>query len=235
MSQIKQRLTRWVHQPADQRCKSYIFFTTVGSFIARAVQFGKLPYFSDKTNFLNQVFVKQCWAWTLLLITLITLLRVILDKLPLRKVYIVTLRLMFGTLFWYSMTTIIDGLKDNMGKCTEGEGEYNTRLLCVTEGGSWKYVMDISGHMFMMVFCNLFITKTLDEINQHQDKDPLQLPHVILHAVCRLFVILFDIMMVFTILYWHSPPEKILGTLTGVLGYFLLFKQLSSFIPTNWV
>ena len=30
--------------------------------------------------------------------------------------------------------------------------------------------------MFMMVFCNLFITKTLDEINQQQDKGIYYLP-----------------------------------------------------------
>ena len=54
----------------------------------------------------------------------------------------------------YSMTTIIDGLKDNMGKCTAGEGELNTRLLCVAEGGNWKYVMDISGNHLHLLFIN---------------------------------------------------------------------------------
>ena len=49
------RLTRWIYQSADVRCKSYIFFTTIGSFVSRAVQFGRPPFFSDKTNFLNQV------------------------------------------------------------------------------------------------------------------------------------------------------------------------------------
>ena len=52
------------------------------------------------------------------------------------------------------MTTIIDGLKDNMGKCTAGEGELNTRLLCVAEGGNWKYVMDISGNHLHFLFIN---------------------------------------------------------------------------------
>ena len=55
MSLVRERIERWIHQSADQRCKCYIFFTTVGSFIARAVQFGRLPFFSDKYNFLNQV------------------------------------------------------------------------------------------------------------------------------------------------------------------------------------
>ena len=59
MSVVRVRLERWIHQSADQRCKCYIFFTTVGSFIARAVQFGRLPFFSDKYNFLNQVSVKR--------------------------------------------------------------------------------------------------------------------------------------------------------------------------------
>ena len=45
----------------------------------------------------------------------------------------------------YTLTTIIDGIKDNVGRCSVQPGEYNTKQLCVTEGGSWKYVMDISG------------------------------------------------------------------------------------------
>ena len=43
----------------------------------------------------------------------------------------------------YSVTTIIDGITENIGRCSLEE--FNTRQLCRTEGGSWKYAIDISG------------------------------------------------------------------------------------------
>ena len=43
----------------------------------------------------------------------------------------------------YVCTTVIDGIKDNMGRCSTGSA--NTKLLCRAEGGKWKWLMDISG------------------------------------------------------------------------------------------
>lgn len=233
MSRIKDRLNLWITVPAELKCKSYIFLATLGSFVARSVQFGKLPFFSDKQNFLNQIFVKQCWGWTLLVISIFTAIRYIWHKATIRRVYLVVLRLLFGTLYWYVMTSLIDGFKDNVGRCTNPE--FNNRKDCVLEGfGKWKYMMDISGHMFMMVFCNLFITHHVDEVLD-SEKGELSIPDLICVILCRLLVTMFEVMMVFTVLYWHSPPEKILGTLAGVLGYTLLFTRLSRFLPSNWV
>eukprot|EP00116_Pleurobrachia_bachei_P009283 sb/3469545/ len=218
------RLERWINQSAEERCKIYIFFTTVGSFVARAVEFGKIPFFSDKHNFLNQIFVKNCWAWTILLISLLAVVRMLFEKVPLRKIYLIILRLLFGTLYWYVCTSVIDGIKDNLGKCTTGAAE--TMLLCRAQGGVWKYVFDISGHMFMMVYCNLFITSHLEEMHGDEGPDSGSIPSRVISTLCLTLVSLFDIMMVFTVIYWHSPPEKILGCLIGVAGWTLTFKQL---------
>ena len=37
---------------------------------------------------------------------------------------------------------------------------------------------------------------------------------------------LFDFLMIFTILYWHTLPEKILGALVGVTGYVICFNVM---------
>ena len=86
--------------------------------------------------------------------------------------------------------------------------------------------MDISGHMFMLVFCNLFIGAHVEEAKQKGVFEG------VVGLVCKGVVCMFEVMMVCTILYWHTPAEKILGALAGVLGYSLIFKQIQSFMPS---
>lgn len=46
------------------------------------------------------MFVKNCWAWTILLVVALTVSRIVYQKLQLKKVYLISLRLAFGTLWW---------------------------------------------------------------------------------------------------------------------------------------
>ena len=210
----------WTNLSAEEKCKGYIIAVTLGSYISNLVNFGRIPFFSDKKNFINVIFIKWCWAWTLLLMVMFILLKLVSKSLTLRRAYLFILQLLFGSLYWYTMTTIIDGLRDNIGKCSVSDA--NSASLCKIERGTWKYFMDISGHIFMMSFCNLFITFHLDEYKK-ENIEPTILEKVVI-IMMKSFIAMFEISMIATILYWHTPAEKILGVLASVLGYTILFK-----------
>lgn len=152
---IGYRVNRLIQLTASERCKIYIILSTLGSFVAWGVQFVKLPFFSDKHNILNQIFVKWCWLWTIIAVTFLACSIFIVKRPPTKYLFAVALRLVLGTLYWYAMVTLINGLKHGMGRCSDMEIYFWNA--CVDAGHSWDHLMDISGHTFMLVFCNLLI------------------------------------------------------------------------------
>jgi len=222
----------WVlFTPPEEKTKVYILLTTLGSFLAGGVKFTPIPFFSDKHNIINQLFVKKCWAWTILLTVLLFSIRIANKRATMKRGYLAVLHLVYGTLFWYISTTLIDGLGDRVGICSNKT--FLTKDACILESNTWKPMIDISGHAFMLTFCNLFLGHQLDTVDTliHAEHTvPNYIERTIFFFIKGL-VAMFEVMFCMTIMYWHSPAEKILGTLLGVLGYNIMAHRMSQYLP----
>ena len=128
----------------------------------------------QKTNVLNQWFVKIGWFWTFTLTTLLTYFTTQVlthdfgnsDKTTSnnnlrQKTYMRFLlsrdfiRLVINTLIWFISVNSFLIIEDWTGACTEST-EIN-KLSCISRGHKWIPGFDISGHTFLLLFSNLVI------------------------------------------------------------------------------
>lgn len=144
-----------------------------------------IPYFADKRNLFNQVFVKQAWAWTTAVWATFVLASFLPGVTPPRRTQVVLLahvrRYALATLYWWYLTqsTWFFGLvgpslshrvllytgaecvpsalsSDGGGMSALVEGKCEGR-----KGDYWSGGHDVSGHTFLLVHSSLFLWETI--------------------------------------------------------------------------
>lgn len=216
--------------------------------------FAPLPrtYFARKSNLFNYYFVKWGWAWTLLSVSIFLGLTSFVyccgNKDRIRRHFY---RLGIGTLMWFSWTKSFVLLESYTASCMSGK--YNTRANCILAGSVWKG-FDISGHAFLLIYCSLLIAEEAKAIRgwerigdlirneEFEEESPLKplsehelahlkdnytrlTPYVRSAFVClTLFSILWDVMLVATIIYFHSMVQKVVGGVIAILMWYLTYK-----------
>lgn len=214
-----------------------------------------LPYFADKRNIFNQVFVKKAWFWTTLGVvahTAVAYPRVNPSR-PL-------LRLAIATGAWVLFTTWAFGPSINHrvllltgAKCVSPDfaasssadasslhpdlclpASYNASSL---EGQTsavrpyWHGGHDVSGHTFILVHSILLLITTVSPTFSPTAK-PTMVQTLVACAVLSL-VGLWWWMLLMTSAWFHSPPEKLSGLLAGFLGwssYWVVLGASSHFL-----
>ena len=174
-----------------------------------AGEFLNLPtsYFTQKSNFLNQIFVKRGWAWTFILLILLN------SKRSYKKLF-------SATVYWFLITqwafgpSVLDRIYQFSGSCSLLH--LKTLTECFASGGEWDG-LDISGHVFLLLHSSLLIW---EELLQSEFKNGLNL---ISGMLCLLLLILWMVMLIVTVLYYHSITEKILGTILG-FGFWSIYS-----------
>lgn len=166
-------------------------------------------YKIDKRNILNQWFVKIGWFWTnaLLLPLLFATIRMDDRETVAQAIF----RLVASSTLWYTSVNIFQFVDTTTG-------------------------FDISGHTFLLMFSNLFITSELkltdtqivvagDE-NQTKKKSSsitnlqaqtsrIKLSLVILSA-------LWDFMLLQTTLYYHTIIQKAIAAIWAILSWYIM-------------
>lgn len=61
-------------------------------------------------------------------------------------------RLVFATMVWFSITSLFNSIEAKTGMCEVTK--YHRREACITNGHLWRG-FDLSGHCFLLIFCNL--------------------------------------------------------------------------------
>ncbi|XP_066090440.1 acyl-coenzyme A diphosphatase FITM2 [Saccopteryx bilineata] len=224
--------------------RRYLPWAMVTSMLAGSLlkELSPLPesYLSNKRNVLNMYFVKVAWAWTLsLLLPFIALTNYHLTGkagLVLRRLS----TLLVGTAIWYVCTAIFSSVEHYTGSCYQSpalEGirkEQRSKLQCHREGGFW-HGFDISGHSFLLTFCALMIVEEMAVLQELKTDRSQGLHTAITSLVVALGFLTFIWVWMFlcTAVYFHDLPQKVLGTLFGLLGWYGTygFWYLKSFSP----
>lgn len=229
----------------------YLAALMCGSLIC---DFAPIPrsYFSRKSNFLNQYFVKWGWAWTLTLVsTFLYLTSWVYCCGNTEKIKKHFYRLGIGSLMWFSWTKFFVLLESYTASCMSGK--YSTKTSCLLAGYNWKG-FDISGHAFLLIYCSLLIAEeaksirgwerisdlirneefeeesplkplTEDELNHLRENYFKYTPYVRSAFVAlTLLSILWDVMLVATIMYFHSMVQKFVGGSIAILMWYLTYK-----------
>lgn len=144
-----------------------------------------IPYFADKRNVLNQVFVKQAWAWTTAVWATFVLASFLPGATAPRRTQAVLTahvrRYVLATLYWWYLTqsTWFFGVGPSLShrvllysgaECvpsalsSDGGG-----MSAFVEGGKcdgrkgdyWRGGHDVSGHTFLLVHASLFLWETI--------------------------------------------------------------------------
>ena len=214
----------------------------------------KIPasYFSNPKNGLNQYFVKLGWGWTCSLlgsfICLTSYTYCCANTVMVRKHL---LRLVVATVWWWCCTSFFDYIQQLTGFCDIGKAnEYKIKATCRDAGGNWLG-FDISGHTFILIYALLIISeevqcvigwdKIADVIKTEEKGDSPKLteselaklkdtfekftPYVRLMVILlTMLVLLWNVMLLSTIIYFHNMPQKVLGMTFAISGWFVTYQ-----------
>ena len=225
----------------------YLVFVTVGSCLTDIVPVPR-TYFADKSNFFNQTFVKWGWGWTLLLLMCFTILSSWVytcgDK---RAVWRHLARFLVSTAGWFVCVRLFVYVESITGFCTSNK--HSDITSCRRAGYKWLG-FDISGHSFLLIHCLLTISEEVkcfkgwegiaDLMKVEEESSPkikpeqvdfLKLHYDVWTPVIKVFFVLLTVlsvlweaMLIATVLYFHNMPQKLLGALTAVTVWFISYR-----------
>lgn len=173
--------------------------------------------------------MKVSWGWNLVLLLPFILLSNSYD----RSFIFVCKRLtclVVATAIWYSCTETFFYIEDVTGVCYKSdkmaeilEG-FNTKAECRNAGHFWDG-FDISGHSFILSYSTLLIVEEMVPmlylVQHYQNRTTvLNALYLALNAIAIIWVWMFAC----TSVYFHNTFQKFLGTLFGVLGWYMTYK-----------
>lgn len=176
--------------------------------------------------------VKLSWGWTLLLLTPFLLLSNSSLNKSVRFLSRRLLSLLVATAIWYVCTQAFFFIEDLTGECYEtgatdvNKLEFSTKASCRRAGFRWSGY-DISGHSFILAYSTLFIVEEIAPMAfLKKDKLDAQISTVLnlLYVALNLMVIMWVWMFACTAVYFHDLAQKLLGTLCGLLGWYLTYR-----------
>lgn len=230
-------------------------------------------YLSRKDNFFNTYFAKFCWPWTMLVLGAFVFVSAYTTSCGRKPVIKSSLmRLVIATSAWYGFTGLFLMIEDSSGVCNATK--FLNKAQCKESGYEWKG-LDISGHCFVLVLCNLVILeeakcylgweriKDMLRIEEHK-RLSVEIPndangneestvlsrlnseeflHLrsnyrkhtvtirVLFCLLSLLLVLWDLMIVSTVLYFHLMIEKVVASCLAVVTWFILYRVLYT---QNW-
>lgn len=177
-------------------------------------------------------FVKVSWGWTLLLLTPFILLS---NSSFSRSAIFLGRRLMslvVATVIWYVCTETFLYIEDFTGSCFETDtvdviNKVLTSKASCRRAGFYWHGYDISGHSFILAYSALFIMEETAPMASLKTASLSALPRMVLnllYVALNLIVILWVWMFACTSVYFHHLFDKLLGTICGVLGWYLTYR-----------
>ncbi|XP_074536735.1 acyl-coenzyme A diphosphatase FITM2 [Halichoeres trimaculatus] len=209
----------------------FVFTSAVGSTL-KELEVVPESYFSSSRNALNVYFVKVSWGWTLLLLTPFILLSNSSFSKSSSFVQRRLLSLVVATAIWYVCTETFFYIEDLTGSCFETKAmdlirkEFTSKVSCKQAGFYW-HGYDISGHSFILSYSALFIMEEMVPMAFLKTASLSawqRLALNLLYVALNLIVMIWVVMFFSTSLYFHDPSHKGLGTIFGLLGWYLTYR-----------
>lgn len=177
-------------------------------------------------------FIKLSWGWTLLLLTPFILLA---NSLFSRKAPFLgrrVLSLVVATAIWYVCTAAFFYIENVTGSCYETDTmditkkEFTLKVSCRQAGFHW-HGYDISGHAFILAYSSLFIVEEIAPMGSLKMGSYSALPRVVLnflYVALNLILMIWVWMFACTAVYFHDLSHKLVGTVCGLLAWFLTYR-----------
>ncbi|XP_028309289.1 acyl-coenzyme A diphosphatase FITM2 [Gouania willdenowi] len=229
---VDQLVSLWRKAGVRQRFPwMFLLFSVLGSAV-KELDFVPQTYFSGSRNMLNVYFVKVSWGWTLLLLTPFLLLSNASFSRSVSFLGQRLLSLLVATAMWFVCTETFFYIEDVTGSCYENHmmtavnAEFVTKAACRRAGFHWNGY-DISGHSFILCYSSLFImeeTAAMASVNAASLSSLPRLVMNLLYLALNLILVIWVWMFVCTSVYFHDPSHKLLGTLCGLLCWFLTYR-----------
>ncbi|XP_071369557.1 acyl-coenzyme A diphosphatase FITM2 [Centroberyx affinis] len=209
----------------------FLVISFVGS-ILKELQLVPETYFSSSKNALNMYFVKVSWGWTLLLLTPFLLLSNSSFNRSVSFLCRRLLSLVVATAIWYVCTETFFYIEDATGSCFDSNAmevineEFTSKASCRRAGFHW-HGYDISGHSFILAYSALFIVEETAPMAFLKTAGLSALPRAVLnllYVALNMIVVIWVWMFACTSVYFHDPSHKLLGTLCGLLGWYLTYR-----------
>lgn len=187
-------------------------------------------YFSNKRNVFNVIFVKFALGWTLAAIAPFVILSSLMKSQGNVSVVLKNVtRLLVAFGVWYIVTSVFDSVLDFTGFC-EGSELFSSRRDCVADGLLWKG-FDVSGHSFLLAYCSLILSEEIQAYSFWSDENSWKgrvrfaQPLANFFYICScLLILLWEVMLVFTAIYFHTVQSKVVGVITGLTSWALTYK-----------
>lgn len=177
-------------------------------------------------------FVKVSWGWTLLLLTPFLLI----SNFPFsRNMTFLSRRVMsllVATAVWYICTETFFYIEDVTGSCYETmsmevlQKEFTSKAGCRHAGFHW-HGYDISGHSFILSYSALLIMEEMTPMTSVNTASLSALSRValnLLYVALNLILVIWVWMFACTSVYFHDLSHKLLGTLCGLLWWYLTYR-----------
>jgi len=187
-------------------------------------------FFEDVDNPVNQYLVKYAWGWTFyplcILFTVTSFTQS--GKLLNGKNIASWVRLILNTGVWYFFAVyLFPSIQQQTGVCEASK--HVTRYTCYKAGYRWSG-FDISGHCFLLTWNNLVIIEELQRIaintNMTDKSMNLNFISVTVKNVLYVLMIVWEVMILATSMYFHTTVEKVLGVLCAIIPWIFIYKLL---------
>lgn len=230
----------------------YLLVCLMGSVISDIFYMPR-TYFSRVDNIFNQYFVKLCWGWTCsLLCSFVYMTSYVYTCGNLQYVKLHLSRLGIGTAVWYIMTTSFVVICGWTGFCTSDL--YFTRGSCIMNGHSWigfdisghTFMMVYCTLMLgeeskcfhqwerIRTFLDDTTEEDVDERLKHLSRNQISELRTsynnltsyikINFLLMALLSILWDVMLLSTILYFHTLAQKMIAIILSIVCWFMTYR-----------
>jgi hypothetical protein len=219
-------------------CCFYVFTIVIGSIFGHLISFKTywsnevVTFWSKKSNFVNQYFVKIGWFWTSVCFFTYAILYAKFAIFRFKRWALATLY-WFITTQWFFGPSIMDRIfVMTGGGCSGTQDEVYEAYVCKSRGGLWKGGHDLSGHCFLLIHASLFLLEEFIyyvEIAREKRENKILSKNEFLWEFLRknkmvgLLLFLWWWMLFMTAVYFHSFQEKFTGTMFGILYWAIMY------------
>ena len=200
-------------------------------------------YFAQQNNIFNLYFVKLSWGWTLVSLGLCLLVNSMNKRedefestIQIKRSLKMFIRLLIATAVWYYGVNFFLIIEEGTGVCVVPK--YLDKNTCKRNGFLWNG-FDISGHCFLLVWCNLVISEEI-QASYSTKKEKVAKPEKEITSIVEnnkkswnvdflfyflaLLTVIWDVMIICTNMFFHTTSEKFLGTIIAVSSWAALYQ-----------
>jgi hypothetical protein len=207
-------------------------------------------YLAQKDNIFNKYFVKWGWAWTLTLLTPFVLMSsIVYTGFNVSRICQQMFRLGVATFIWFAFTSLFDYIDSKTGLCLKRT--ITSKVECKKDKSEWLLGFDISGHIFILMHSLLLMLEEVNffykweifhkkleaKLERANGESPNELaetsdywyrlltPAIKINFIfVSLLVILWEIMILTTSLFFHTILHKLIAACCAIVCWFVTYK-----------